>query len=93
MSQDIFKRRVYSAKNHRGISILNSLTALNLDSSNILIRVNTLSLSADPNNPAHYNADDIDTFVFATSSNPQDYLQYTSPKNLLNLNVRDGGYF
>ena len=93
MSQDIFKRRAYTAKNHQALSILNSLTALNLDSSNILIRVNTLNLSADPNNPAYYNADDIDTFVFTTSANPQDYLQYTSPVNIVSLNVRDGGYF
>ena len=53
--------------------------------SNILLRVNTVSV---PN-----GADNVDTFVMTTSGKPEDLIQYTSSVNTLNLNPGriDGG--
>jgi hypothetical protein len=48
----------------------------------IALRVNTSS-----------TGNNIDSFVISTSSNPTDQLIYTSQTDVVDLNVRDGGYF
>ena len=93
MSQSVFNRRQYTKARHEAITNLISLSGLNVDAPNILMRINTYNLSADPSTPEYFNYDDTDTFVMATSSNPKDVISYLSPQNFVDLNVRDGGYF
>jgi hypothetical protein len=93
MSQNIFNRRQYTKVRHQAITNLFALSALNADAPNILMRVNTHNLSADPSTPEYFNYDDSDTFVLATSSSPKDVISYFSPQDFVDLNVRDGGYF
>ena len=93
MSQNIFNRKQYTKVRHQAITNLFALSTLNVDAPNILVRINTHNLSADPSTPEYFNYDDTDTFVLATSSYPKDHISYLSPQNLVDLNVRDGGYF
>ena len=37
--------------------------------------------------------DNVDSFVISTSSNPTDQIVYVSPTDVVDLNVRDGGFF
>lgn len=37
--------------------------------------------------------DNVDSFVISTSSNPTDQIIYVSPADVVDLNVRDGGFF
>ena len=93
MSQNIFNRRQYTKVQHQAMTNLFALSSLNVDAPNILVRINTHNLSADPSAPEYFNYDDSDTFVLATSSSPKDVISYLSPQNFVDLNVRDGGYF
>lgn len=93
MSQDVFSRRQYTKARHEAITNLVSLSALNADAPNILMRINTQNVPEDPMIPAYWQYDDTDTFVMATSSSPKDLISYLSPQNVVDLNVRDGGYF
>ena len=93
MSQNVFNRKQYTKANHQAITNLFALSSLNADAPNILLRINTQNVPEDPNTPEYFNYDDTDTFVMATSSNPKDHIAYLSPQNLVDLNVRDGGYF
>ena len=48
----------------------------------VALRVNTDS-----------SIDNTDSFVISTSSNPTDQITYVSPNDVVDLNVRDGGFF
>lgn len=37
--------------------------------------------------------DNVDSFVISTSSNPTDQIIYVSPADVVDLSVRDGGFF
>lgn len=93
MSQNVFNRRQYTQQRHEALTTLQNLSALNANAPQILIRLNTDNAPKDLNDPEYFKHDDKDTFVMATSAQPTDVIGYLSPKNLVNLNVRDGGYF
>jgi hypothetical protein len=93
MSQNVFNRKQYTKVQHKAMTNLFALSSLNVDAPNILVRINTHNLSADPSTPEYFNYDDTDTFVLATSSSPKDVISYFSPQDFVDLNVRDGGYF
>ena len=94
MSNDIFTRRTFAADDRRAITMLYSLSTLAANAPNIMIRANTVSLSVDPNIPGReYYDNDIDTFVITTSADQENTIIYTSGKDLVDLSVRDGGFF
>ena len=90
---DIFKRRTFTAEHKKAISMLYSLSTLAANAPNIMIRANTVNLSVDPSMPGSEHYDDIDTFVITTSADPENTIIYTSPTDIVDLSVRDGGYF
>ena len=90
----VFNRRTFTAEHKKSIDMLYSLSALAANAPNSMVRANTASLSADPSMPGSVHLDsDIDTFVITTSADPENAIIYTSGKDLVNLNVRDGGFF
>ena len=93
MSQNVFNRRQYTQKQHEALTTLQNLSSLNINAPQILIRINTENAPKDLNEPGYFQHDDKDTFIMATSAQPNDTIGYLSQKNLVNLNVRDGGYF
>lgn len=93
MSNDIFKRRTFTAEHKKAITMLYSLSTLAANAPNIMVRANTASLSVDPSMPGSVHLDDIDTFVITTSADPENTIIYTSGRDLVDLNVRDGGFF
>lgn len=93
MNQNVFNRRQYTQKHHEALTTLHSLSSLNADVPHILIRINTENAPKDPTEPEYFRHDDKDTFIMATSAHPTDAIGYLSQKNLVNLNVRDGGFF
>ena len=93
MSNDVFKRKTFTAEHKKAITMLYSLSTLAANAPNIMIRANTASLSVDPSMPGSVHLDDIDTFVITTSADPENTIIYTSGKDLVDLNVRDGGFF
>ena len=94
MSNSIFDRRPFTAEHKKAIDLIYSLSALAANAPNIMIRANTASLSVDPSSPESVHLDnDIDTFVITTSADPENTIIYTSGKDLVDLNVRDGGFF
>ena len=89
----VFNRRTFTKDHKKAIDMLYSLSALAANAPNIMIRANTASLSVDPSMPGSVHLDDIDTFVITTSADPENTIIYTSGKDLVDLNVRDGGFF
>ena len=83
---NVFDRTFYSTDNQKrlnGVLELSSFTeSLSFAPEFVALRVNTSS-----------SVDNVDSFVISTSSNPTDQLIYTSPTDLVDLNVRDGGFF
>jgi hypothetical protein len=91
---NIFDRRPFTAEHQKAISMIYSLSTLAANAPNIMIRANTANLSVDPSSLESVHLDDdVDTFVITTSADPENTIIYTSGKDLLNLNIRDGGYF
>jgi hypothetical protein len=91
---NIFDRRTFTAEHKKAISMIHSLSTLAANAPNILIRTNNTSLSVDPSSQRSMHLDDnVDTFVITTSADPENTIIYTSGKDLVNLNVRDGGFF
>ena len=94
MSNDIFRRRNFTKDHRKAITMLYSLSTITANAPNIMIRANTVSLSVDPSSPDSVHLDDdVDTFVITTSADPENTIIYTSGKDLVDLNVRDGGFF
>lgn len=93
MSQNVFNRKQYTQKHKEALATVHSLSSLNNDAPHILMRINTKNAPKDPTEPEYYRHDDTDTFIMATSAHPNDVMGYLSKKNLVNLNVKDGGYF
>ena len=89
----VFNRRTFTAEHKKAITMLYSLSTLAANAPNIMIRANTASLSVDPSMPGSVHLDDIDTFVITTSADPENSIIYTSGKDFVDLNVRDGGFF
>ncbi len=90
---NIFNRKSFTKKYRGALNGVYNLSASVEDAPNIMIRVNTAQLSATPNLPGFEHYDDIDTFVVTTSADPENTIIYTSGKNDVNWNVKDGGYF
>ena len=95
MSTSIFDRRTFSAKHKKAIDLFNYLSDVAIDDQNIIIRKNTAHDIVDPTLPEYSagHVDDLDTFVMTTSADPENTISSTSVKNVINLNVQDGGYF
>lgn len=93
MSQNVFNRRQYTQRHHEALTTFQNLSSLGADTPHILIRVNTENIPEDGSVPEYYKHDDTDTFVMVTSAHPKDAMSYLSPQNVVDLNVRDGGYF
>lgn len=92
MSNSIFNRRTFAPSHKKALDLLRSLSGVAVDDQNIMIRVNTSNLSADSTN-SPVPLDDLDTFVVTTSADPENIITYESVLNVVDLNVRDGGYF
>lgn len=90
---DIFKRKTFTAAHKQALTTLYSLSTIVEHAPNIMIRINTESLSADKTIPYQATFDDIDTFVITTSANLDNTIVYKSPTNLVDLSVADGGFF
>lgn len=93
MSQNVFNRRQYTQQHHEMLTTFRDLSSLGVDTPHILIRVNTENVPEDTTLPEYYKYDDTDTFVMITSAHPKDAMTYLSPQNVVDLNVRDGGFF
>jgi hypothetical protein len=89
----IFKRKAFTAAHKQVLTTIRSLLTSVENAPNVVFRVNTVSLSVDTSLPEHANHDDIDTFVITTSAHPENPIIYTSTKNIVDLSVRDGGFF
>ena len=90
---NIFNRRNFTKDHRKGISMLYSLSTITANAPNIMVRANTVNLSVDPSMPGSEYYDDIDTFVITTSADPENTIIYTSPTDIVDLSIRDGGYF
>lgn len=93
MSSNIFNRRQYTTQMHEALTTLQNLSSFATDAPHILLRINTENTLEDTTLPEYYKYDDTDTFVMLTSAHPKDAMSYLSPQNVVDLNVRDGGYF
>ena len=93
MSTSIFDRRTFGSNNKKALDLLKSLSGVAVDDQNIVVRVNTSNLSADPADYFNAPVDDLDTFVLTTSADSDNQITYQSLQNVVDLNVRDGGYF
>jgi hypothetical protein len=95
MSSDLFNRTFYSSTLKRELTSLQQfLSSVQMDMADILYRTNTVHLpSSDMPIPTGIVLDDVDTFVITASSQEENIITYTSPVNIVDLNVRDGGYF
>lgn len=86
MKQNVFDRVPFTLAHNK---LLSSISKANLqvkyvvdNAENILIRVNTVSLSGN-----------VDTFVMDTSAQPNDEMVYTTDRDTLDLNQYDAGLF
>ena len=93
MKNDIFSRRTFNAKHKEAFTTLYSMSTIAENAPNIMVRLNTVSLSVDRGIPEYAHYDDIDTFVITTSADIGNTILYTSPTNIVDLSVRDGGRF
>ena len=86
MQKNVFDRIPFTKEDKQLIQQLYSLSGSSQFAKNnapyILMRVNTISLS-----------DNVDTFVLSTSAHPDDTIFYTSTIDVVDLSVRDGGFF
>lgn len=92
----IFDRTFYTEKIKAQYSALSAATlAVEESSSNVLLRKNTQTVSSENYMPGAPTGsfDDVDTFVISAAEEQENIIEYTSPVNIVDLNVRDGGYF
>lgn len=92
----IFDRTIYTEKVKSQYSMLSSITnELDEKFSNVLIRKNTQTVSSENYMPGAPDGlfDDVDTFVITAVTEEENIIEYTSPVNIVDLNVKDGGYF
>jgi hypothetical protein len=88
-----FKRKTFTAAHKQAFTTLYSLSTVVENAPNIMVRVNTESLSADKSLPWQAHFDDVDTFVITTSANSDNTIFYKSPTNKVDLSITDGGFF
>jgi len=94
MSTSVFDKRTFSEKHKKALDLFNSLSGVAIDDQNIIMRRNVAHEIVDPTLPEYAGeVDDLDTFVMTTSADPENTISSTSVKNVINLNVQDGGYF
>lgn len=94
MSTSVFDRRTFSEKHKKALDLFNSLSGVAIDDQNIIMRRNVAHEIVDPTLPEYAGeVDDLDTFVMTTSADPDNTISSTSVKNVINLNVQDGGFF
>lgn len=86
MSSRMLDRGLFSVRHAASLSAISTFTDqvkfLVDNSPDILLRINSSSLE-----------NNVDTFVFETSSHPNDELVYTSSTDKVDLNIKDGGFF
>lgn len=86
MNKGIFDRTIFTQKDRDLLNLFYSLSTaseyFNENAPYMLMRVNTISLS-----------DNTDTFVVTTSAHSDDTIFYTSESDVIDLDVRDGGFF
>lgn len=91
-----FNRKPFRNVHKEALHTLHSLSSVSTDAANIMIRANTMHvpLHEDADIPGReFFDDDIDTFVITTSAHPENFIHYTSPTNVIDTSVNDGGYF
>jgi len=94
MSTSVFDRRSFTGKHKKALDLFNSLSGVAIDDQNIIMRRNVAHEIVDPILPEYAGeVDDLDTFVMTTSADPENTISLTSVKNVINLNVQDGGFF
>jgi hypothetical protein len=89
-------KKTFTSAHKQALHALHSLSAVTNDAANVMIRVNTMNipLAEDADIPGReFFDDDIDTFVITTSADPENFIHYTSPTNVIDMSVNDGGYF
>jgi hypothetical protein len=89
----IFNRKQFTSNHREAFDMLKSLSSISIDKAHVMIQINTKHENVDPDSPLYVNPDDLDTFVIATSADPENTISFESVKNVVNLNVRDAGYF
>lgn len=75
------------------LSAVRMLSSVIQDIPYLMVRRNTSNVQVDHTLPQYINYDDVDTFVINASSEAENTIEYTSTANIVNLNVRDGGFF
>lgn len=75
------------------LAAVRTLSSVVQDIPYLMVRRNTSNVQVDHNLPQYANYDDIDTFVINASSEAENTIEYTSTADVVNLNVRDGGFF
>lgn len=77
----------------KALTSVKVLSAVVADIPFLMVRRNTKNVQVDHTLPQYVNYDDIDTFVINASSEAENTIEYTSTADIVNLNVRDGGFF
>lgn len=86
MNKGLFNRTIFTQKDKDLLNLFYNLSVSSQfvaeNAPYILMRVNTVSLS-----------DNTDSFVLSTSAHPDDTITYTSTNDVVNLDIRDAGFF
>lgn len=90
---DVFTKKSFTSIHKKAITTLYALSTVIENAPNIMVRINTESLSANKSDPLQANFDDIDTFFITTSANADNQIYYKSPTNVVRLGIADGGFF
>lgn len=83
----------FEQKHKNALVAFKALSSLKDDVPFLMIRKNTNNIQVDTSLPQFSNFDDIDTFVINASAEAENTIEYTSTANIVDLNVRDGGFF
>jgi hypothetical protein len=77
----------------KALTSIRTISAVMYDIPYLMVRKNTKNEQVDKTLPQYSNYDDIDTFVINASSESENTIEYTSTADIVNLNIRDGGFF
>ncbi len=91
MSQ--FTQVPFTQEHKNALTAVRNLSSVVPDIPFLMVRRNTSNIQVDHSLPQYQNYDDIDTFVINASAEAENTIEYTSTADVVNLNVRDGGFF
>lgn len=85
----------FEEKHKQALASIRFLSACDIvkDLPFLMVRTNTSNTQVDTTEPKYSDYDDVDTFIITVSAEIENTIEYKSTANLLNLNVRDGGFF